>query len=146
MTEAGGITGNSVVYVYLPLFHIMALDLATMASMLANAKMVLVEKFNPAVFWEDINRYGVTHFHAVGPILEILSKQPPSPLERDHGTIVALAYSSKDVWNMARERFNIFLSGGYGSTEVGIPVSAPYHIVVNGKNPPGSCGIVGILM
>ncbi|HBV95656.1 MAG: hypothetical protein JL50_10205 [Peptococcaceae bacterium BICA1-7] len=143
MIEAGGITGNSVVYVYLPLFHIMALDLATIASMLANAKMVLVEKFNPAVFWEDINKYGVTHFHAVGPILEILSKQTPSPLEQDHGPIVALAYSSKDVWNMARDRFKIFLSGGYGSTEVGIPVSAPYDVVINGKNPPGSCGIVG---
>lgn len=143
MIEAGGITGNSVVYVYLPLFHIMALDLATIASMLGNAKMILVEKFNPAVFWEDIKKYEITHIHAVGPILEILLKYPPSPLEQDHGPIVALAYSSKDVWNMARERFKILLTGGYGSTEVGIPVSAPYDIVVNGKNPPGSCGIVG---
>ncbi|MFZ5643242.1 MAG: AMP-binding protein [Bacillota bacterium] len=143
MIEAGGITENSVVYVYLPLFHIMALDLATIASMLANAKMVLAERFNPAVFWEDIYNYGVSHFHAVGPILEILLKNPPSPLEQEHDPIVALAYSSKDVWNRARERFKIFLSGGYGSTEVGIPVSAPYDIVISGKNPPGSCGIVG---
>jgi len=143
MSEAGGIKNDSVVYVYLPLFHIMALDLATLASMLANAKMVLAEKFVPASFWQDIKKYGVTHFHAVGPILEILSKLPPSPLEKDHGPIVALAYSSKEIWTMARERFNIFITGGYGSTEVGIPVSAPYDIVIKGKNPPGSCGMVG---
>ncbi|MFZ5632286.1 MAG: AMP-binding protein [Bacillota bacterium] len=143
MTEAGGINRDSVVYVYLPLFHIMALDLATLASMLGNAKMVLAERFNPANFWQDIKKHGVTHFHAVGPILEILSKLPPSPLEQDHGPIVALAYSSKEVWTMARERFKIFISGGYGSTEVGIPVSSPYDIVINGKNPPGSCGMVG---
>ncbi len=143
MIDAGGIRHDSVVYVYLPLFHIMALDLATVASMLANASMVLVERFSPGTFWQDVKKYGITHFHAVGPILEMLLKQPPTPLEKDHGPLVAVAYASKEIWNLARERFNLSITGGYGSTEAGIPVSSPYRTVVGGKNPPGSCGLPG---
>lgn len=143
MIDAGGLTSDSVLYVYLPLFHIMALDMATIASILANTTMVLVEKFSPTTFWQDIKDHGVTHFHAVGPILEMLFKQPPSPLEQAHGPLTAIAYSSKEVWTEAVERFQISITGGYGSTEVGIPVSAPYAMVRQGKNPPGSCGLVG---
>ncbi len=143
MLDAGGVTGASVVYVYLPLFHIMALDLATISSMLANATMVLVEKFSPTTFWDEVKKHHITHFHAVGPILEMLFKLPPSSLEQEHGSLTAIAYSSKEVWLEAKRRFNLSLTGGYGSTEVGIPISSPYDIVVAGENPPGSCGRVG---
>ena len=143
LIDAGGVTGKSVYYSYLPLFHIMALDMAMLLSMLADAKMILVEKFDPAVFWEHVKKYGVTHFAAVGPILEMLVKMPQSPLEKEHGPITALAYSSKDIWKLAVERFNISITGGYGSTEVGIPISAPNHIVGRKANPPGACGMVG---
>ena len=143
LIDAGGVTSESVYYSYLPLFHIMALDMAMLLSMLANAKIVLVEKFDPAVFWQHVKKYGVTHFAAVGPILEMLVKMPPSPLEKDHGPITALAYASKEIWALASERFNINITGGYGSTEVGIPISAPNHIVGGKANPPGACGMAG---
>jgi len=121
----------------------MALDKETISSMLANARMVLVEKFSPTSFWEDIRKYGVSHFHAVGPILEMLFKSPPSALEVEHGRLTAIAYASKEVWIEAQKRFHIAITGGYGSTEVGIPISSPHDIVAAGKNPPGSCGHVG---
>lgn len=143
MIDAGGITPESVVYVYLPLFHIMALDLASLASMLASARMVLVERFDPARFWEDIRRYGATHFHAVGPILEMLLKQPPRPEEADHPPLVAIAYASKEVWERASRRFGLRITGGYGSTEAGIPVSSPYDRVAAGRTKPGGCGYAG---
>ena len=140
MIDAGGVNAESVVYVYLPLFHIMALDLATISSMLANSTMVLVEKFNPREFWNDVNNYGVTHFHAVGPILEALLKQPSSDIEKKHGQLVAIAYSSKEIWSAAADRFGIRITGGYGGTEAGIPVTSPFSSVISGRNPPGSCG------
>jgi crotonobetaine/carnitine-CoA ligase len=143
LVDAGAIAPDSVVYTYLPLFHIMALDMATLASMIANAKMVLVESFNPAIFWEHVQKYHVTHFHAVGPILEMLFKQPPSKWEKNHGSLTAVAYCSKEIWTTAQERFKIAITGGYGSTEVGIPVSAPSDINRAGENPPGACGLVG---
>ncbi len=141
MIDAGGVSSDSVVYVYLPLFHIMALDLAAISSMMANATMVLVEKFDPVNFWKDIKTYKATHFHAVGPIFEMLIKQPESVEEKDHGEIVAIAYSSREIWEMAEKRFNIHITGGYGGTEAGIPVTSPYSDVIKGINPPGSCGI-----
>ncbi len=143
LVDVGGVTSESVYYSYLPLFHIMALDMAMLLSMMANAKIVLVEKFDPVVFWEHVKKYGVTHFAAVGPILEMLLKMPQIGLEKDHGPITALAYSSKEIWELASERFNINITGGYGSTEVGIPISAPNHIVRKTANPPGACGMVG---
>jgi crotonobetaine/carnitine-CoA ligase len=141
MIDAGGVSSDSVVYVYLPLFHIMALDLAAISSMMANATMVLVEKFDPVNFWKDIKMYHATHFHAVGPIFEMLIKQPESVEEKDHGEIVAIAYSSREIWEMAEKRFNIHITGGYGGTEAGIPVTSPYSDVIKGINPPGSCGM-----
>lgn len=143
LVDAGAIRPDSVVYTYLPLFHIMALDMATLASMLANARMVLVETFNPAIFWGHVQKYKVSHFHAVGPILEMLFKQPESRLEKDHGSLTAVAYCSKEIWTIAQQRFDISITGGYGSTEVGIPVSSPSDINRVGQNPPGACGFVG---
>ena len=140
MIDAGGVTPNSNVYVYLPLYHIMALDLATISSMLANAKMVLVKTLYASRFWEDINKYNITHFHAVGPILEILFKQPKTDLEINHGQLIAIAYTSKVVWLEAVKRFNIYITGGYGSTEARIPVTSPYDEVIERKVPPGSSG------
>ncbi|MCE4606275.1 MAG: AMP-binding protein [Desulfurococcales archaeon] len=141
MVDAGGINEKTVNYVYLPLFHIMALDLSTLGTMLGNSKMILVERFSTK-FWEDIKKYKVTYFHAVGPILEMLLKQPSTPEEKDHDTIIAHAYASKEIWNIAQERFNILITGGYGSTEAGIPIAPTHDIVVNRKVPPGSCGLV----
>lgn len=143
LIDAGGVKKDSVFYSFLPLFHIMALDMATILSMLANAKLVLVEMFNPEDFWEHVKKYNVTHFAAVGPIIELLFKQPPSELEKNHSSLTALAYCSKEIWEMARKRFGINITGGYGSTEVGIPISSPNHLVSKGANPPGSCGKVG---
>lgn len=143
LIDAAGVTGESVYYSYLPLFHIMALDMAMILSVLANAKLVLVEKFDPAIFWEHVSQYQVTHFPAVGPILEMLTKMPPSPLEKDHGPLTAVAYCSKEIWTHAQERFDINITGGYGSTEVGIPISAPNDVVSRRDNPPGACGLVG---
>ncbi len=140
MIDAGGVTAESRVYVYLPLFHIMALDLAVISAILANSTVYLVEKFNPSTFWKDIQRFNISHFHAVGPIFEILIKQNPTPEERDHRAIIAIAYSSKEIWTVAEERFGIKITGGYGGTEAGIPVTSPYDEVVHGINPPGSCG------
>ncbi|WMT50583.1 MAG: AMP-binding protein [Ferroplasma sp.] len=141
MIDAGGVSSDSVIYVYLPLFHIMALDLAAISSMMANATMVMVEKFDPTNFWKDIKKYNVTHFHAVGPIFEMLIKQKESMEEKEHENIIAIAYSSREIWEMAEKRFNIHITGGYGGTEAGIPVTSPYSDVVKGINPPGSCGL-----
>lgn len=141
MVDSGGINEKTVNYVYLPLFHIMALDLSTLGTMLGNGKMILVERFSTK-FWEDIKKYKVTYFHAVGPILEMLLKQPSIPEEKDHDTIIAHAYASKEIWNIAQERFNILITGGYGSTEAGIPIAPTHDLVVNRKVPPGSCGLV----
>ena len=143
LIDAAGVAGESVYYSYLPLFHIMALDMAMILSMLANAKLVLVEKFDPAIFWKHVSKYQVTHFPAVGPILEMLIKMPPSPLDKDHGPLTAVAYCSKEIWTLAQERFNINITGGYGSTEVGIPISAPNDVVSQRDNPPGACGLIG---
>lgn len=90
-----------------------------------------------------MKKYGVTHFAGVGPILEMLMKMPPSPLEKDHGPLTAVAYASREIWEHARERFDICITGGYGSTEVGIPISTPNHLVRQRANLPGSCGMVG---
>ncbi|RAI24744.1 hypothetical protein, partial [Rhodoplanes serenus] len=40
-------------------------------------------------FWADVREAGCTHIHHLGGIIQILLKQPPSPLDRDHDVRIA---------------------------------------------------------
>lgn len=127
---------DDIFYTFLPLYHFNAQVLTTLTTIIAEAEMVLAERFSASRFWEEVRRYGATQFNYLGAVIPILSKQPPKPDDLDNPIRIALgAGCPPAVMEEVEKRFGIKCLEGYGMTEIGIPI----HVRVNDRRP-GSCG------
>jgi len=129
-------TKDDVFYTFLPLYHFNAQVLTVLSALVAEASMVLSDKFSASGFWDDIRRFGATQFNYLGAVIPILVKQPPRPDDRDNPARIALgAGCPADVMVEAEERFGITCMEGFGMSEIGIPIHVRAH-----DRRPGSCG------
>jgi crotonobetaine/carnitine-CoA ligase len=131
---------KDVTYCYLPFFHIGG-KMVAIAALLAEATMVMRERFSVSHFWEDIRKYGITIFFQLGGIMNMLYSQPEqkddaqNPLEK--GYCVPIAYEIADDFI---KRFGIKkLVECYGATEDGLVISTPWE----GPKIERSCGKPG---
>jgi carnitine-CoA ligase len=127
---------DDIFYTFLPLYHFNAQVLTTITALVAEAQMVLAERFSASRFWDQIRYYGATQFNYLGGVIPILAKQPESPNDADNPARIALgAGCPPAVMEEVEKRFGIKCLEGFGMTEIGIPV----HVRVNDRRP-GSCG------
>lgn len=131
---------GDVTYCYLPLFHIGG-KMVVIAALLAEAKMVLRERFSVREFWDEARRYGITIFFQLGGIMNMLYSQPEreddadNPIEK--GYCVPVAYEISEGF---MKRFGIKkLQECYGATEDGLVLSTPW----DGPRKERSCGKPG---
>jgi crotonobetaine/carnitine-CoA ligase len=127
---------EDIFYTFMPLYHFNAQCLTTVITLLAEAQMVLTDRFSASRFWDDIRKYGATQFNYLGGVIPILVKQPPKPNDLDNPVRIALGGGCpQDVMEEAEKRFGIKCLEGFGMTEIGIPI----HVRVDDRRP-GSCG------
>ncbi len=133
-----GLTSQDRMLTPLPLFHINAQAYSTMGAIGARATLVLLDGFSASRFWEQVRVHGATQANTLGAILAILLKQPPTPLEREHG--LRLIYTSPalppELHRSVEERFGVRLVVGYGMSECTFGTITP----AEGKVPAGSMG------
>lgn len=128
-------TEKDVAYNYLPFFHIAA-KFVTIACMLVKAPMVLTERFSVSSFWDDVHRYGVTLFVAVGGVCHMLYSQPPR--EDDARNTVRAVYAvpaPAEFYHEFEKRFGLKLVEAYGATEFNLVTYTGLD-----ESPVGSCG------
>src|SRR5258708_30254441 len=100
-----------------PLYHIGGMQMVVLP-LLREVTLAMVGQFSASRFWQQARDYGATHIHFLGGILQILLKQPPSPLDRSHGARVAWGGGCpKDVLRPFEERFGIVIRQRYGITQ-----------------------------
>jgi crotonobetaine/carnitine-CoA ligase len=129
---------QDVLYTFLPLFHGNAQMLAITCSLVADAQVVLRDRFSASSFWDEIRKYGATQFNYLGAVMTILSKQPPREDDADNPVRIAFgAACPPDVMRHMEERFHLICMEGYGLTEAGIVT----HWTVDDRKI-GSCGKV----
>ena len=129
---------HDIIYVFLPLFHINAKLMATVAALVADAQIVLRGRFSASAFWDDVYRYRATQFNYLGAVMTILAKQAPRPNEVDNPLRIAFgAGCPPDVMQQVEERFGFICLEGYGMSEIGIVV----HQDIDDRKI-GSCGRV----
>lgn len=105
----------------LPLFHLNAQHLTTIAVLEAGATLALERRFSARSFWSELAASRATHFNVIGAMLSILVQQPPSAEERGDATRTVFGGPlSPAVLQAGRERWNIRFLTGYGATECGI--------------------------
>ncbi len=131
-----GLSGDDIFSTTLPLFHLNAQHLTTIAVLEAGATLALERRFSASAFWSQLRASGATHVNFIGAMLGILAQRPPSDEESSSHEIVAFGGPlSPEVISIGQERWNIRFLTGYGATESGI---VTYH-GTDGL-PPGSFG------
>lgn len=104
-------------FVWEPLYHVGGAQLIILP-LIRNVSLAMVDRFSASAFWRQVKETGSTHIHFLGGILQILLKQPPSPLDRSHGARIAWGGGCpKEVWEPFEERFGIAIRECYGMTE-----------------------------
>ena len=127
---------DDVMYTCLPLFHANALWLTCTRAMVVGAPVALSRKFSASRFWDELRRYKVTTFNALGAMIPILMKQPEREDDRDN--LVKTLFSAAcpaEVWAAFEERFGVHIIEGYAATDGG-----GYATMNFGDGPKGSIG------
>lgn len=108
---------GEVFFVWEPLYHIGGAQLLALP-MIRDVTLAMVDRFSASRFWSQVKAEGATHIHHLGGILQILLKQPESPLDRTHGVRIAWGGGCPaDIWPLFRDRFGIEIRECYGMTE-----------------------------
>jgi crotonobetaine/carnitine-CoA ligase len=129
---------QDIIYTFLPLFHINAKLMAILTALVADAQVVLKDRFSASQFWPDVYRYGATQFNYLGAVMTILSKQAPQAGEADNPLRIAFgAACPPNVMKHLEERFSFICLEGFGMSEIGIVI---HQDIADRKI--GSCGRV----
>jgi len=108
---------GDVMIMWEPLYHIGGAQMIVLPLIRA-VTLALVEQFSASRFWQQVRDYGASHIHFLGGILQILLKQPPSPLDRQHGARIAWGGGCpREVWRPFEQRFGVEIRECYGMTE-----------------------------
>lgn len=127
---------EDIYFTFLPLYHFNAQVLTSLTVLVAEAEMVLQDRFSASRFWDEIRHYGATQFNYLGAVMPILAKQPEREDDAHNPARIALgAGCPPAVMEEVEKRFGIKCLEGFGMTEIGIPI----HVEVNDRRK-GSCG------
>jgi crotonobetaine/carnitine-CoA ligase len=121
-----GLTVTDRVLTPLPLFHMNPQILSTMGTLLSGGSLVLVDRFHPTRWWDEVRRTRPTVFHYLGVMPAMLIGLPERPDDRDQPARYGLgAGVGTDVQERFEERFGCKLLEVFGMTEVGLNFCCP---------------------
>jgi carnitine-CoA ligase len=105
----------------LPLFHMNPQILSTMGTLLVGGSLVLVDRFHPRTWWDEVRRTRATVFHYLGVMPAMLMGLPEGDDDRNQPARLGVgAGVPPDLHRRFEERFNCRLLEVFGMTEVGL--------------------------
>ncbi len=128
--RAGPATADDVTITPLPLFHMNAMCVGVVATIMVGARVAIVPRFSVSNFWPEVERSGATIASILGSMGGLLANAPDSDAaKRCYGQIHTVRGNPftepvKAIW---RERFGAKQVGGngYGLTEACVVTSLP---------------------
>ena len=132
-----GLSATDVFSTSLPLFHLNAQHLTTVAVLSVGATLALERRFSASGFWASLAAVRATHVNVIGAMLGILLRQPETAEEwTDYPRMTFAGPLTAELIAEARRRWNLGFVTGYGATESGIVTYAGTDGL-----PDGSCGL-----
>ncbi len=109
------------VYSVTPLYHPSGLMVSVGAAIAGGARLAMASRFEPATFWEEVRRYGVTVTSYTWTLLHDLVEAPPQPGERHHPVRLFIGSGMPpNLWRRVQRRFApARVVEFYASTETG---------------------------
>jgi long-chain acyl-CoA synthetase len=145
MVEALGLTADDHCLLVLPLFHVNAICVSFLATMIAGGQLSVLARFNPPDFLASIEKLRPTYFSAVPTIYAHLLAQPANvsvDTSSIRFAICGAAPASEELLRGTEKRFGFPLVEGYGLTEgtcasTANPVDGPRKLGTVGVALPG---------
>ncbi|MDJ0378468.1 AMP-binding protein [Cryobacterium sp. PH31-L1] len=148
-------------------FHYIDPQWNVVSALLSGAELVVLDRFHPSTFWQQVRAYEVTYFYCLGLMPTLLLKMPVSPDDRNN-RVRAIQASAipAGLHRTLEERWGVPWYEAYGMTETGAdlyvdelehdelvgsgclgrPRSHREALVVNSANQPCASGEVGALL
>ena len=133
---SASLSSADTVYSVTPLYHPSGLMMSIGGAIAGGARLAMASRFEPATFWEEVRRYGVTVASYTWTLLHDLVVAPPQPGERHHPVRLFIGSGMpRGLWRRVQERFTpARVVEFYASTETGA-------ILVNLRDAkPGAMG------
>ena len=104
----------------LPLFHMNAMCFSFMGMLQVGGCLIVVDRFHPSTWWQDVKDSRATCLHYLGVMPSILMSLPETPTDRDHAVRFGFGAGIDPKLHAAFEtRFGIPLCEGWAMTETG---------------------------
>ena len=129
---------DDVVYVPAPLFHLMALEIGVVGTLLVGGRASIGTRFSVSRFWPEVKRTGATISVLLGSLAALVANSEDHPDQAGHALRLCMAVpmppDTDQVW---RERFGCqTFSGLYGLSE-----ASPLSMLPAGEvMKPGATG------
>jgi putative long chain acyl-CoA synthase len=109
------------VYSVAPPYHPSGLMTSIGGAIAGGARLAMARSFDPATFWEEVRRYGVTVASYTWTLLRDVVEAPPQPGERYHPVRLFIGSGMpRGLWRRVEERFApARVLEFYASTEAG---------------------------
>jgi acyl-CoA synthetase (AMP-forming)/AMP-acid ligase II len=122
-----GISDDDRGYCPLPLFHINALVVGVLSTLVADSTLVVDRRFSRRSFWATVAQHGVTWLNLVPPIIGVLATSvPPPPEAAWHIRFARSAAAPLPAGTAAlfEQRCGVPVLETYGMTEAGSQITA----------------------
>lgn len=124
-----GFSSNDRVFNPLSLYHANPQVYQVMASLCANATLIIAKRFSVSAFWDQVREFRATIAILHLTPVEFLKKLPPRPNEREHPLRLTFVPDRQFM-----ERYDIRVSGGlYGLTEAVLIAFQLHRLPITGK-------------
>lgn len=128
----------------MPLFHMNAVSVTTMAPLYAGGSTVVSPKFSASRFWQIVSDYRITTFGSVATMLSMLLQKYPDGVpagmhtEQLRFAMCGSAPVPAEVMRQFEDKFNCLVVEGYGLSE---STCRSTFNPPNKTRKPGSCGV-----
>jgi crotonobetaine/carnitine-CoA ligase len=135
------ISDDSVLYGFVPLFHLNAVVFTMGAAIMRGVRAIFRESFPRERLLADIYEVGATHISLPPFVVLDLLARPPQPNDRDIPLRVVYTFGLTEQQLLAFEaRFDLRTFAAYGSTEVGLPIRLPVGLPQKRREKIASSG------
>lgn len=120
-------TPDDVVWTPLPLFHLNAISIAVVGTLLVGGAASIARRFSVSGFWPEIRRSNATITSILGSPAVLIANADDHPDQAGHRLrLCAAAPMPPDTDRIWRERFGcVTFSGGFGLTEASLIAALP---------------------